>query len=97
MNYTGCFNRSRDGLQQFAARFCFRSWCLDAARLGVLQPVPFCALLVSQCCQVWSVAAFALCAPPGASMLPGVECCPLHRCAVPGAPQWCYFVTLYIL
>ena len=88
MNYIGCFNRSRDGLQVCSPFFFVlvprccqvwsvaagaplrRSWCLDAARRGVLQPVHLCAV-------------------PGASMLPGVECCPRALCARP----WCLDVS----
>ena len=88
MNYIGCFNRSWDGLQVCSPFFFVlvprccqvwsvaagaplrRSWCLDAARRGVLQPVHLCAV-------------------PGASMLPGVECCPRALCARP----WCLDVS----
>lgn len=64
MNYIGCFNRSRDGLQ-----VCSPFFFVPGA---------------PQCCQVWSVALVPLCAVPGASMLPGVECYPCTFCAVPG-------------
>ena len=135
MNYIGCFNRSRDGLQVCSPFFSFLVR-LNAARCGVLHSCPFAPFLVPRCCQVWSVtrAPFAPFLVPRccqvwtycsrcpfapflvsrccqvwsvtraplrrswcASMLPGVECCPLYLLR----PSWClpgaHFVTLYIL
>ena len=54
MNYIGCFNRSRDGLQVCSQFFSFLVR-LNAARCGVLHSCPFAPFLVPRCCQVWSV------------------------------------------
>ena len=59
--------------------------CFNRSRAAnCLQPVFF-VPGAPQCCQVWSIALVPLCAVPGASMLPGVECYPCTFCAVPGA------------
>lgn len=62
MNYIGCFNRSRDGLQVCSPFFSFLVR-LNAARCGVLPPCPLRLPGVPRCCQVWSVAAGAPFAP----------------------------------
>lgn len=69
MNYIGCFNRSRDGLQVCSPFFSFLVR-LNAARCGVLHSCPFAPFLVPRCCQVWSVARCTFCARPGAFLVP---------------------------
>ena len=84
MNYIGCFNRSRDGLQVCSPFFSFLVR-LNAARCGVLHSCPFAPFLVPRCCQVWSVtrAPFAPFLVPRCCQVWSVARCTF--CARPGA------------
>ena len=80
MNYIGCFNRSRAAncLQPVF----FRSWCASMLPGVECYPCTLCAVPgAPRCCQVWTYCRRALCAVPGASMLPGVEYCRRAICA----------------
>ena len=83
MNYIGCFNRSRDGLQVCSPFFFV--WCLDVSRCGVLPVAPLRRSWCLDAARLGVLPVAPLRRSWCASMLPGVECCPLHRCAVPGA------------
>ena len=102
MNYIGCFNRSRDGLQVCSPFFSFLVR-LNAARCGVLHSCTFAPFLVPRCCQVCSVtrAPFApFLVPRCCQVWTYCSRCPfapflVSRCcqvwsiaAVPFAPSW---------
>ena len=66
----------RRALCAFLAPRCCQAWTYCRRAL--------CAFLVPQCCQVWSVAPLRR-----SWCLDAARCGVFHRCAVPGAPQWC--------